>query len=582
MEYLPVPELSGTLERYLDIVAPLLEPDEFERTRAVVAQFAAGDGPACQAELLRFAEAENAAGRSWLSAAWLDGYLSVRGPLPQTTSASLQIRMPAAGLGLGSGLDSGLDRAADVVHRLARVHVAHLRGELPAETNGRGEPVCDQQRFVLGGGLRHPLPGLDEIRPGSPGAASREIGVLVGDRYVAVPISDAAGQVLSRPTLRRLLAEAVRAADRVDAGFTSVSALGSELAAPLLAELLQDAANAAVYARLTDAVFLVDLLDTDEPAGEDGVAHLERLTFGSGAAWAYKPLTYQISLRDEFVAGHMEHTSPDGGTLQAVVALAQADGPAGSADALEHDGGDEGVGSVAALQWRLSPELSARIDEGLATVRAQAAGLRLQVETVDAPDTTHLPYRVSDDAAQQWMFLYAQLATYGRIRSTYESVDMRHTQAGRTECLRPNNPPAVALVRALLAGEATGEHVQAALAAHKDWVRACKTGQGIDRHLLGLQLAAGRLGLTPALYDDPAYVRLKTDFLSTTSLGDQSQVVRTGFAPTSPGGIGIYYSLVPGGYQFLLSRNAQTQRFEEFVANLHAGACAVRELLATL
>lgn len=606
MQQLPVPELAQTLDRYLQAVSPLLAADELDATREAVARFADGAGPAAQAELRRFAEVENAAGRSWLSAAWLDSYLRVRDPLPLSTSATLQIRLPAgeparAQSELDGPSEPGLEWAAEVVHRLARVHLGYLRGQLPPETTPRGEPVCEQQRAVLAGGLRHPLPGLDEIRPGRSGADSREIGVLIDDRYVAVPISDATGRVLPEATLRQLLAQAVDQAQRAPAGFTTLSGLGSEVAAPLLAELLDDAANAALYARLTDAVFVVALgRVTDPHATDDGitdgggtdeadaeVSWLQRLAFGGANAWAYKPLTYQLGLDRGLVVAHMEHTSPDGGTLKNVVDLAQqlpdepdqpdeatADRP-GSGDAADPP-------PVAVLSWRESPQLRARLDREAQVVAARARGLRLQVVTVDAPETGHLPYPVSDDAVQQWIFLYAQLATYGRLRSTYESVDMRHMQAGRTECLRPNNAAAAALVRALLDGAATGEQVQAALVAHKDWVRACKTGHGIDRHLLGLRLAAQRLELTPELFTDPAYTALTTDFLSTTSLGGQRQVVRTAFAPTSRGGIGIYYSLVPGGYQFLLSRDEHTEHFAEFVANLHAGAHAVRTLLTTL
>lgn len=576
MQYLPVPELGPTLDRYLEAVQPLLQEAEFARTHAAVEQFRSGDGPRCQHDLLRFAEQENAAGRSWLSQAWLASYLVLRTSLPQTSSATLQICLPVGG--------EGLDRAAAVVHRLARVHLAHLRGDLPPETTARGEPVCGLQRGVLAGGLRHPLPEVDEMREGRPGAGDREIGVLVGDRYVAMQISDADGRVLPRAALRRGLERAAAAAAQAEPGFSTVSGLGSEAAAPLLARLLTDEANAAVYERLTHALFLVDLLQTPG----DTLEHLERLAFGSGATWAYKTLTYQIGLLDDFLAVHLEHTPVDGGTVRDIITRAQELEDLEDTENLDDTEQPEQREReddlrVEPLSWNLTTELRERISREAQAVAQRAGQLHLRVVAVPAPVTDHLPYRVSDDAAQQWIFLYAQLATYGRVRSTYESVDMRHVQAGRTECLRPNNPAAVALVRALLAGEATQQQVDAALDAHKDWVRACKTGQGIDRHLLGLRLAAARLGLTPQIFADPAMARLATDLLSTTSLGDQAQVVRVGFAPTSVGGIGVNYSLVPGGYEFLLSHDdAATERFEEFVANLYAGAQAVRELLDRL
>ena len=587
MQHLPVPPLEHTAANYLRAVRPLVDDDALARTTSLVADFVASDGPACQAELEAFAAQENAAGRSWLSEAWLAGYLTVRTPVALTTNATLRMRIgdrdthPA-------GRDGGLDWAADAVYRLAWVHLVYLRGELAAETTPRGEPVCPTQREVLAGGLRHPrADGPDEMRPGDPSPASREIGVLVEDRYVAAPISDDAGRPLPRAQVRELLAAALREAPSAESGFTTVSSLGSELAAPLLAELLTDPGNAATYERLTQALFLVRLDDGDDST----VEQLRRGAFEPGQAWAYKTFTYQLGLGDGFAATHMEHTAIDGGTLKAVVAAAQQvpDEPSGATDEI-----DSGAGSVAIepLTWRLTAQQRDRLALEAARYARAAADHRLELVRVDAPRTDHLSFRVSDDAVQQWLFLYAQLATYGRIRSTYESVDMRHMQAGRTECLRAITPEAVALVSALLPGSASsgsaGETdkaalVDAALAAHKRWVQDCKTGQGIDRHLLGLRLAAGRLGRQPALFDDPTLTTLGTDFLSTTSLGDQSQISWVAFAPTSPGGIGIYYSLVPGGYEFLVSHRAgDTESYEAFVANLRAGAAAMQELFAAL
>ena len=587
MQHLPVPPLEHTAANYLRTVRPLVDDDALARTTSLVADFVASDGPACQAELEAFAAQENAAGRSWLSEAWLAGYLTVRTPVALTTNATLRMRIgdrdahPA-------GRDGGLDWAADAVYRLAWVHLAYLRGELAAETTPRGEPVCPTQREVLAGGLRHPrADGPDEMRPGDPSPASREIGVLVEDRYVAAPISDDAGRPLPRAQMRALLAAALREAPSAERGFTTVSSLGSELAAPLLAELLTDPGNAATYERLTQALFLVRLDDGDDST----VEQLRRGAFEPGQAWAYKTFTYQLGLGDGFAATHMEHTAIDGGTLKAVVAAAQQvpDEPSGATDEI-----DSGAGSVAIepLTWRLTAQQRDRLALEAARYARAAADHRLELVRVDAPRTDHLSFRVSDDAVQQWLFLYAQLATYGRIRSTYESVDMRHMQAGRTECLRAITPEAVALVSALLPGSASSGSadetdkaalVDAALAAHKRWVQDCKTGQGIDRHLLGLRLAAGRLGRQPALFDDPTLTTLGTDFLSTTSLGDQSQISWVAFAPTSPGGIGIYYSLVPGGYEFLVSHRAgDTESYETFVANLRAGAAAMQELFAAL
>ena len=124
MQHLPVPPLEHTAANYLRAVRPLVDDDALARTASLVADFVASDGPACQAELEAFAAQENAAGRSWLSEAWLAGYLTVRTPVALTTNATLRMRIgdrdahPA-------GRDGGLDWAADAVYRLAWVHLVY-------------------------------------------------------------------------------------------------------------------------------------------------------------------------------------------------------------------------------------------------------------------------------------------------------------------------------------------------------------------------------------------------------------------------------------------------------------------------
>jgi len=180
------------------------------------------------------------------------------------------------------------------------------------------------------------------------------------------------------------------------------------------------------------------------------------------------------------------------------------------------------------------------------------------------------------------VMLYAQLASYGQVRSTYEAVDTRHYQAGRTECLRSVTPEAVDLVRALVDGRAQAGQLHEALRAHKGWVKACKTGQGIDRHLTGLAMVASATGRTLPVLEDESYARLKTDFLSTSSIGDHDQIVAMCFAPTSDGGLGINYTALSDSYEFLVtSHRRQNRDVGTFLARLEEGADALAGLLAS-
>lgn len=590
MKALPVPPLAQTLHGLEAAVTPLVDAETVAATRAAITAFADGDGPACQAALEACAQIEHAAGRSWLSDAWRDAYLSTRTPLTLTSNVTMHI-----------DLDSplrGWPRAADVVHRFAAAALRVLRGERDPMVDGRGQPLCPQQWTCVTGGLRLPGAGHDELLPGRWEPAEREIVLTYRGRAAALTISDASGHPLSRARIEaalRALAESVLAAGPATLPFTAIGYLDSEHGAEVVAELRTEPHNAGLLDRLRDALFVVHL--DDRPVA-DPAEYLRRSAFDSDQAWPGKPLTVQISLaEDANLSLHFEHTPMDGGTVQTLVQDVCAL-PTGESS-LDSDTG-ESPAHVQVLDWKLSAEQIARLTDLQADYDQRAARYRVQIVPVPTPDLPALDFRVSPDALRQFVMLYAQLTTYGRVRSTYESVDMREYQAGRTECVRPNTAAAVRFVQALAAHGTDGdmdddsahddsedarlrELLQQALDAHRDQVKACKSGNGVERHLFGLATVAARHGYRMPILDDPGYRALTTDFLSTTSLGQQGAVMRVAFAPTSTGGIGIYYSSTADGLEFLVMQVAgEADRVDDAVAALRRGADLLWGLLSRL
>lgn len=561
---LPVPDLDATLQRFLAAGAPLLEQSALERTREQIERFLRGDGPALQALLEDFARAEDGAGRSWLSREWLHEYLSMRAPLPLSTSVGFQIA--------GAYGAPGVQRAAQLIHRAATIHLLELRGRTPQEIDARGHRMSMEQWQALRGGIRHPRPGTDEIRRPRIEADEAEIGILHRGRLHALRIVDERGRPLPprviAAALRRILSRPSAWTDP-ELPFGAASAPGGESTAGFLAELTHVAHNRRVYERLTRMVFLVHL-------GEDAVQdteHLRRLAFDPGRTWHHKPLTYEVSLADDWMGVHMEHSTIDGATLLCALARMQdlevPDEPAVADDAAEPP-------EPELVDWVLTPELRRRIREALEVQRAAAAPYATEIVVVPRPDPAGAPFRVGDDAAQQLILTCAQLAAFGRVRSVYEAVDLREYRAGRTECLRPVTSEAVECAGALLDGRATEDQVRAALAAHSDWIKACKTGQGVDRHLLGLQLMADRLERSPELLASRARAVIGEDFLSTTSIGGAGQIVRYAFAPSAPGGFGVTYTRHEQAYEFCLSSRRDTREDQEaFAAGLRTGAEAL-------
>ena len=549
---LPVPQLTGTLEAYSHALEAVLDGEELQRAKEITADFIETAGPRLDEALRERASQREADGTNWLADEWYAGYLTNRDSLPLTTNVGFQLNLPTAA--------TGLDRVVEGIQRVLAVHLQAASGDLPDYVDARGNRITQDQWFVFAGGLRHPQPGQDRVLQAQGGAANREIGVFVDGRLFALQVTDGDAAPISAAALRHGLETVLdegSSASKLD--FNAPSLLGSGELGELLPALLEHGDNAAVYERLRDLLFTVDLVDGG--AQDTDAERIQRSTFLPRGAWAYKPLSYQFSVSDDWTAVHVEHTCQDGGTLVTAVTRMQEAELAAGADI---DVAPE------ELLWDLDEDLSARITAGYESVQRGAKEFRVEILTVPHDLPADMPFKFSRDASAQLTMTIAQQLTFGHIRAVYEAVDMREFRAGRTECLRAATPEAAAFARKLAGDTAQQSDLEAAVNAHRAWVKRCKSGSGFDRHI---QMMA-TIDDSHPFFHDPVATAVRTDFLSTTSIGGADQVVRYCFAPAVPEGFGIAYTPLADNSEFCVSWNATTaERPAEFIANLtKAGA----------
>lgn len=366
LKHLPVAETAPVLDRLVRMVAAV-RPQDAGEVRALADRLLAEDGPALREALVARAEAEDAAGRNWMSVPWLQGYLAERRPLPLSTNVVFQVALGRDQP--GGAVEDAFERVADVIRRAAAVHLTEARGETEPPVDARGSMIDPAQFACLNGGLREPGQDLDAFRAAEPGAARREVGLFVRGRLFAVPLTHDDGLLLGRAELASAVAQVVEqtrdgageggggddgasggvgscgidggvsggidggGVGREEPAFGALSALGSAHLAELLPALLQDVTNAAVSERLRQMLFTVSLLDGvtgtgvgDEGnadgadggpcgvAGQDASALLQGLTDPS-LAWVYRPISYLHRLTDGWTAMHVEHSTVDGATL---------------------------------------------------------------------------------------------------------------------------------------------------------------------------------------------------------------------------------------------------------------------------
>ena len=560
---LPVPELAGTIEAYSHALEAVLESDDLARAQEITADFGATAGPRLDEALRERAAQRAAQGTNWLSDEWYSGYLTTRGPLQLTTNVGFQLNLPSEA--------TGVDRVVEGIRRIIAVHLQAASGNLPENVDARGNRITQDQWFVLNGGLRHPQPEEDEIRPATGDGANREIGVFANGRLFALQVTDDTATPIAAPALRRGLETVLeRSTSPSTRDFNAPSLLGSGKLGQLLPSLLEQGDNAGVYNRLRDMLFTVDLIDAQDRSQDTDAESIRSLTFQPRGAWTYKPLSYQFSLTGDWTAVHVEHSCQDGATLvTAVTRMQDAELPIGV----------DLESAPSELTWSIDANLEARFARGISEVSEQAKQFQVEVLTVPHDLPTGMPFKFSRDASAQLTMTIAQQLTYRRVRAVYEAVDMREFRAGRTECLRSATPEAVTFAKKLVDGTAQRSDLEAAVNAHRAWVKRCKSGNGFDRHIQMMST----IDDTHPFFNDPAATATRSDFLSTTSIGGATQVVRYCFAPSLPEGFGIAYTPLAEDAEFCVSWHAATaEQPEEFKANLAKAGQLLWEFCASL
>lgn len=132
--------------------------------------------------------------------------------------------------------------------------------------------------------------------------------------------------------------------------------------------------------------------------------------------------------------------------------------------------------------------------------------------------------------------------------ATYETGHTRAFYHGRTDTVRSLSVESVAFVHAMndhtLSAAAKLGKLKEACDSHAVQLQRVLSGQGIDRHLLGLYIAANlRGGSMPALFTDKAYKTsggMGNYRISTSNVGYTP--LFGGFAPMTPDGYGLCYS----------------------------------------
>ncbi len=527
---LPIPDLERTLSHLKTWLAPLLTANELVEFTAVSDQFAKKDGPILQERLKQLAQQSDG---SWLAPIWQRSYLASREPLQSSSNFAFTVNpndIPRP--------TTTPHLAAEIIAHLTATYLAFASGQSPIDRFPNGDPQDMSYYLNFFKSMRLAKPDLDGFHQGDPVTAGQVVTVIYHGHIYLLQVTNEHGQLISVESLEHQLT-AILVNTTVDTEFPGMlTGLPRDAAASQLSELIAEPENRQLWSQVADSLFTVSLLAP--PADQN---YLKDTLLGVTDRFVDKALQVVI-YEDHHVGFAIEHSRVDGVPAlnligHAISGLTEQARPLTPAKPPQ------------TIRFNLPTSLSSQFQ------RDQETGQRnYQRLAIDSAVFTNFgksalkQHHVSPDAFFHIALALSMYRLTNQWRSIYEPVSMRRFYQGRTENARSLSNEKKQFIEGFLAAKPPAnlkETFDEAVKAHTTRIHDAQDGNGVERHLLGLETVyqADSEGLADAkvFFALPQLKKLRTDYLSTTSI-PFPVIQGLSFAPTSEDGYGVYYGIL--------------------------------------
>ena len=582
----PLPTLEDSCETFVAWCEPLLTADELASTEAAVASFLRPDSPARElhASLEQYNAGEGV--HSWLDTFWPSRYLGRRDRIALNANFFFLFK---------DSNQRQVDRAAGLIAAAVNYKLL-LDEELVPPIVQRGQALSMEQNKFLFSATRIPGPVQDTVRtpyteewPGP--SQARHILVFFRGNMFRMDVMGSDGRPHTLDDLAAGLHAIMKAGTTRDAPDTSVGHLTTkaraEWAASRQALLACHPGNADALDEVETALFCLCLEDFVPKDTQEACDHL--FHGNSGNRWFDKAVS--LIVFDNGTAGiNVEHCSLDGTTILSFVDTLL--GASAEEHSAQSGAQSQGLPAVETIEFVVDGDLDADARAAAASFATYAANNATSILSFeDFGGNLAKQLRMSPDAFVQMAYQLAHKRTKGLVGATYESIATRQYRHGRTEAMRVVTHEVVRFVTAMDNPDADVATRRAAFrtAAEKHVARAkeCQAGQAPEQHLWELQLIQKRrgeaLGATEplALYETPGWLKMREDYLSTSS-APSANIDYFGFGSTSNRGIGIAYVLLPNRLNLYLSTPLPVaDKMFVFADNLREAVRELQDLLST-
>ncbi len=577
---LPVPDLEATCNKLLEWVRPLVDQNSWHRTKRAVEAFRrpGGDGETLQARLLEWARQTDLP--NWLEPFWDEKYLKSRIPIPINVNFSTVCDDTPETANLGQ------IRRAVLLIRLTLEFKSLLDREALAVDQIGDQPLCMMQFKRMFSAARIPQRGIDLIRspisefhPTSP--SEKHIVVLHNGHIFSMTVVDGRGDIRTAAQLEMDLnaivaASAEKAATEERVGI--MTTLNREEWADARAMLRDFHPDNQMYLDAIEGALFALCLDASSP--ESMEERFRAALDGNGKnRWFDKSFQFIVG-KNGHVAVNGEHAGLDGYPVHRLIRYIHQE--SGKSDLHRPNKAPRtSTKAPEKLNFRLSGNLRHMIRDASGKFEKLIDDTKaVVIEFCHFGKERIKAFNVSPDAFVQLALQLSQYRLFGEFKSTYEVTVTRRFLHGRTETLRSVSHQAVDFVKKMTADDATAESKAAALRTaaetHLARMKACMAGSGIERHMFGLQRIYDRFGAElginqmPAIFNDPGWLKLRHDTLSTTSNPDPTGVVLSGFGPVVDDGFGICYTIIEDRITITLTSKAAMEKpLKTFALNLN-------------
>lgn len=557
LKKLPVAPLDQTLSRFQKTIPQFLSQDEWQTSQKVVADFGrpGGIGERLQALLEAKAQTTN----NWLADWWLDcAYLGFRGTVVVWSSPGFV--WPEQEF---AGETDQLEYAAKVVGGLLDFKLMLDKQCLPVEMMGK-DPMDMEQYYMVYGTTRMPGKTKDYL---SLNPNSKHMVVIHDNNFYRVSLYDDQDNILSEQQIFGSLLHCVKDSREKGRG-AAVGLLTSDNRDnwfQAFEKLLPG--NEQTLKAIETSLFTLNL--DQERSNQNENAYPDRKTktaaqaiHGLGpnghAANRWFDKTMQVFIGSDGSCGMCyEHSTAEGVALMRVIdhTLRCVNGGTKFGPASKGDRFD----CPEFLPFQNVDRVQENINLAHNNLHSLSEDLDLRAMHFKGFGKSFIKrQKFSPDSFMQMALQFAFYRLHNTPGGHYESGGLRIFHRGRTDIIRSCSAESVRFAQDMLNNSVSPQHrfnsMSNALKGHSDYAKMVVSGNGVDRHLLGLKLIALENGLeVPEFYNDPGYTRSTYHRISSSQVSAKSESFLA-FGPLVMDGYGCCYSL--RDHDFLLGLSA--------------------------